>query len=296
MSEFLFSRRMERLEEEAARARGENVDYLVHDVPDAFRQQVVYALEDAAGSTPTDTWESGLQLTSRSVREFLVREYGVASLAGISDPSADVAAFVKRSADTRGVMDVIGTAVQAGRVYGAAVFNSDDFIERVNGYLRRHKLAYEIVADVVVPKDAEELHQEVVSPTLTLLHGRPGFEGVERQYLEALDELSKGNWSDAVTDANAAVESTLRVLLGYEEGQLPGLLGEARKRGLLGPREDRRLKDFVRGLTALSDARNEKGDAHGGVADEETAWLAIHWAGALILFLVRRASRPDPRG
>jgi hypothetical protein len=146
------------------------------------------------------------------------------------------------------------------------------------------------VDDRVVPKAAEELHEAVVVPTLTLLHGRRGFEGVDAQYREALDELSKRKWNDAVTDANAAAESTLRTILGFDQGQLPDLIAEARKRGMFGDVQEKWLKKAIDGLAALASIRNEEGDAHKyGEADEATAWLAVHWAGALIVYFVQRA-------
>jgi hypothetical protein len=67
------------------------------------------------------------------------------------------------------------------------------------------------------------------------------------------------------------------------------LLGEARRLKIFGDEEDKRLRKFVDGFTALSDMRNEEGDAHGGSSTRETAWLAAHWASALLVFIVERA-------
>ena len=133
------------------------------------------------------------------------------------------------------------------------------------------------------------MHQEVVVPALTLLHGRSRFRAAEKQYREALDELAKGTWADAITDANAAVEVVARTILGYQQGQLPAMLQELRKKGLFGDPQEGRLKKVVDGFAELADIRNKEGDAHGNSSDRGTAWLAVHWAGALIVYLVEQA-------
>lgn len=164
------------------------------------------------------------------------------------------------------------------------------FYERIRAHLREHQLAFDLVGGKIIPKEAEELHSEVVVPALTLLQDRWLFAEVERQYQDALEELSRGKWADAVTDANSAAEQTLRIILGFENGQLPDLLAEARRRDLFGDVQAKWLKKATDGLAALSEIRSEEGDAHkAGTADEATAWLAVHWAGALIVFLVMRS-------
>lgn len=150
-------------------------------------------------------------------------------------------------------------------------------------------MAYDLVEFKVVEKRSEELHTEVVAPALILLHGRSRFADAERQYRDALDELADGNWADAITDASSAVENVLRIILNLSQGTLADLLGHARKQGLFGDPQAARLKKVVAGFTALADMRNEESDAHGNSTDAATAWLSLHWAGALIVYLVQRA-------
>ena len=69
----------------------------------------------------------------------------------------------------------------------------------------------------------------------------------------------------------------LREVVGFPKGQLPGLLDEARRQKIFGDQENRRLRKFVDGFTALSDMRNEEGDAHGNTSSRESAWLGVHW-------------------
>lgn len=295
----LFSQRQATLQEAAARARGEELDGLIDEAPKEFRQQLVYAIRDAA------TWMVGADWEVRNVNRYLINritdhlraEYGLPYLAiPTGENGADLAAFILDRATTPQVMDVIDAVIEVFRAEGrtpelfsCATDGVTKFADTVSRRMKQHKLAYDLVELQVVEKRSEELHQEVVAPALSLLHGRPRFAEAERQYREALDELADGKWADAVTDASAAVENLLRALLGLRQGTLADLLGQARKCGLFGEAQSSRIKKVVNGFTALADLRNEESDAHGNRTDLATAWLGVHWAGALIVYVVQRS-------
>lgn len=295
----LFSQRQAALQEAAARARGEEVDALVDEASKEFRQQLVYAIKDAA------TWLVGPDWQVRNLNRYLINqitdhlreEYGRPYLAvQTGEGGVDLASFIIDRATTPEVMDVIDAVIEVFRREGAqpdlldyAVGALAGFTDTVSRRMRQHKLAYDLIELQVVEKQSEELHQAVVAPVLTLLHGRPRFTAAERQYRDALDELASDKWADAVTDASAAVENLLRAILGLRQGTLADLLGQARNTGLFGAAQSGRIKKVVTGFTALADLRNEESDAHGNRTDPETAWLAVHWAGALIVYIVQRA-------
>jgi hypothetical protein len=286
-----FTKRRKEQEETAARARGENVDYLVEDAPKEFRQQLWYAVDNAAGSL--SSYEFSFL---SSLQRYLCEEYGKPRLAGGADARMDLHKFIVHDASTHELMDVVDSVVlglrgasQDSLMQYTAPRASIAFVETIRRRLREHKMAYDIVEGQAIHKQSEELHVNVVVPALTLLHGRGRFAGAEKQFRDALNELAAGNWADAVTDANATVENLLRTLTGFKQGQLPDLLAEARNRGIFGDPQSARIKKVVNGFSALVDVRNKEGDAHGNTSDEETAWLALYWAGALIVYVVRRA-------
>jgi hypothetical protein len=296
----LFTRRQAAREEAAARARGENVDVLRDEASPEFRQQLVYTISDTA------MWPIGAEWLVTNFQRYLIGQiwhklrvaYGKASLAGFPDKGdGDLARFIIEVATSGQVMDVIDMVIQIYITEGqehaelaqCAYDATQKFLATMSGHMREHKLAFDIVEMQVVSKKSEELHQSVVAPALTLLHSSARFANAEKQYRDALDELAAGNWADAVTDASATVENVLRDILGLSQGALADLLGQARKQGLFGDAQSARIKKVVTGFTALADLRNEESDAHGNTTNPETAWLALHWAGALIVFLVQRA-------
>jgi hypothetical protein len=295
----LFTQRQAALEEASARARGEEVDGLVDEAPTEFRQQLVFAIRDAA------TWPVGPDWQVRNLNRALIdritdhlrEEYGRPYLAIAADKNgADLGSFIVERATTPELMDVIDAVIdvflaegQSAALRSYAADGLARFADTVSRRMKQHKLAYDLVELQVVEKRSEELHQATVAPALTLLHGRPRFAEAERQYRDALDELADGKWADAVTDASAAVENLLRAILGLRHGALADLLGQGRLRGLFGDAQSARIKKVIGGFTALADVRNEESDAHGNQTDPATAWLAVHWAGALIVYLVQRS-------
>jgi hypothetical protein len=293
----LFTKRQKEREETTARARGEPGGYLVREAPQEFRFQLWIALERAAsgGQFEIERGWSRSQVLGR-VHLNLIEEYGRGRLSRNRDSigqEKDLEQFVLRDASTEQLMDVVDAVPAAveGTFGGTGVtyVKITEFRDTISHRLREHKLSFDIVEGVVVEKDAEELHHKVVSPALTLLHGRPRFALAEKQYQDALNEATSGNWAKAVTAAYAAVEIALREILDMPDGYGTALLDQGRRRGLFGERDHQWVQRFVDGLKALPDLRNQRGDAHGRDADRAAAWLAVHWAGALVVYLVERA-------
>lgn len=165
----------------------------------------------------------------------------------------------------------------------------EGLVQGVNEVLRQHRISVRLVNGRMVDFASEELHTEVVAPTLRLLSGRPGWEDVERAYQDALQEDDPG---DAVTDAGTALQEALKVV-GCGGNSLGRQLGDAKRRGLLAP-HDKNLSEAIAGLIVwVSADRSETGDAHKRTkATEADAWLTIHVVGALI----HRLAGGQPRG
>jgi hypothetical protein len=301
----LFSKPVAAKQEAEARAAGQQVDYLTRNIPKEFRVKLWFALLDLA-STPNHYGRDRHTEVLSVLCQRLLRDYGRARLSsarrtwtGDAGDVSDLQLWVVSEANPEELMDVIEYGALVAELVGVTVGRSlnemDDryaaFHAVIKNAFHEHKLAWDLVDLRVVERDSALLHNDVVARVLTLLHGQRGYVAVEKQFHDALDELADHNWADALTDANAAVEIALRAVTGHQQGQLPDLLHEARRRGLFGSAEDTRLRKFLTGLTALSDMRNAEADAHGNTSSEESAWLAVHWAGALIVFIVERADR-----
>jgi hypothetical protein len=160
-----------------------------------------------------------------------------------------------------------------------------NFTSTVNTVLREHRISFELIGQEMVPLASQELHTELVAPTLRLLSGRAGWDKVETAYQDALRELADGKPGDAITDAATALQEAL-VALGCEGNALGRLAKSARAKGLLGP-HDALVTDMLHKLIDwVSADRSVKGDAHQATRPSvEDGWLAVHIVGALILRL-----------
>jgi len=155
----------------------------------------------------------------------------------------------------------------------------------VNEVFNSHRIAFRFVQGEVVPLSSDELHVEVVEPTLRLLHGRKDLDKAHDAYLKALKEISNEDAPDAITDAGTALQETLTAL-GCQGNQLGDLLKDAKKQGLLGA-HDQKLITGIENFGAWASAeRSQSGDSHkSSEAPLADAWLMVHVVGALIVRL-----------
>ncbi len=279
-------RRLRLQEIEAAEAQGgsfwsESIDQdarvgLLHAYTNAPRQ-----FHDRTGSYP-NVWDS--------LRALLLVEFDqLRSLAGGAISQVDVEAFFLNNDD------LTATAVIEG-MHLTLIEKLDDeavrgFEKIVNALFEERRISFELVNGLVVEKESQELHSEVVAPTLRLLSGRAGWESVEGAYQAALGELHGGDPADAITDAGRALQLTLE-LLGCSGSKLGPLIASARSLGLLAP-HDSQLENALVGMMHWASAdSSKKGDRHvDSDAVKEDAWLTVHVVGALILRLVAGTER-----
>ena len=136
-------------------------------------------------------------------------------------------------------------------------------------------------------RQARELHQAVVVPTLTLLGGKERFAGAEKAYQDALHQIHDGNPENGITDAGTALQEVLKAL-GCKGNALNPLAVSAQKKGIL-VGHDTKLINWVEG------DRSNTGDTHNAApASPEDAWLTVHIVGAIILRVAQDTPRPPP--
>jgi hypothetical protein len=162
--------------------------------------------------------------------------------------------------------------------------------EDINHLFDRHRFGYRLARGEIQQIGSPVLSEVIVGPALLAVQ-RPGWEHVERSFREAvLHQRRSDEGADALTSAASAVESALKAA-GYK-GATMGDLASAYRRSPPGagfsPAFGERVVDLLVQLVAW---RSESGDAHGkapgaaatppkGLVD-----LAIHWAGAFIVYL-----------
>jgi hypothetical protein len=143
----------------------------------------------------------------------------------------------------------------------------------------------------ILPVSSPVLQEETVAPALRIL-GDPRFANQANDFDHALRSLRGGDYSTSIHKAGNAMEGVARVLL-EEAGLHPGrnawggLRTELAKRGIIPP-----FLDQILGQETAT-IRNQGGIGHGAgidppIASAEEAGLAVHVAGAVIVYLTAR--------
>jgi hypothetical protein len=170
----------------------------------------------------------------------------------------------------------------------------------VNALFDRHRFGYRLHEGQIVKVGSPALSEVVIGPAL-LAAKRPGWEEVERSFREAIAHQRGGvdENDDALTSANAAVEAALKAA-GFKGANLGPLVKDFRKSTHI-PAELKGVPEALDSLIGRSGAlRSSHGDAHGKAADaapvpQALVDLAIHWAGAFIVYLGEAVSTDQRR-
>ena len=106
----------------------------------------------------------------------------------------------------------------------------EDRVADLNRIFREEGIGYRHVDGRLVRFDGEITHAEAMVPALAALaNGR--FGEADREFDEALEDFGRGDYRGALTNANAAFESVLKVVTG-KEGVAGDLIKAARSQGL----------------------------------------------------------------
>jgi hypothetical protein len=166
-----------------------------------------------------------------------------------------------------------------------------DWAAAVNQIFNSHRVAYKFADGRAVPLASEELHTAIVEPVIQLLHGRPDLNAAQDAYREALQEISRNNAANAITDAGTALQETLTTL-GCSGNALGPLIADARRQQIFGRHDEKLVDGIGKFLDWVSADRSENGDSHHASGVElDDAWLMVHIVGALI---VRLTGPPRP--
>jgi hypothetical protein len=168
---------------------------------------------------------------------------------------------------------------------------SEIFESTIAVILREHRIKFELIDGHMVEFSSRALHVDVVAPVLTLLGGDKKWASTEKAFQDALEELSKGEAGDAITDAGTALQEVLTAL-GCTGNALGPLIKSARSSGKIAPHDSPLLDSVERVMHWVSADRSEKGDAHtSAMPTLDDAWFTVHVVGAIIL----RLTKPGPR-
>jgi hypothetical protein len=259
---------------------------LVHDeVPPKFRTALWYMLFQPQ-SKARERYIESVELLARPYFGWPGGENTTTFVATAS--TDDLLSFVEIARERAG--HSYNNTAYSERPHRKDVLVLSDFEERFNHLCERHRFGYRIENGNVHMVGSPVLEREVVGPALLAVQ-RPGWDQVEKSFREALNHQRGGETDDALTAAHAAVEAALKAV--GMSGPFTMMTKQFRSSALVPSylqKTPDALDSFI-GLLARSNAvRSAAGDAHGKVSGSDEvpqalADLAIHWAGAFIVFL-----------
>jgi hypothetical protein len=169
---------------------------------------------------------------------------------------------------------------------------SEQFQHLMNQIMEEGRLPWRMANGKIFPVDL--ICEEIIGATYGLLH-ETGFSGALQEFDKAKVDLTTADYEGAITNANLAVESVCKVVLGVQKlkpGELYHALVDS---GLVPNYYEGFLKAFEEHiLRCVAIMRNqEPGAGHGrGVQTEkvpfERAELAVNLSAVLINFLIKQ--------
>lgn len=212
-------------------------------------------------------------------------------------PKYQLGAHLERCSDFE-VLDLIDGTVQkatdlltAGLVMGDISDDIDAITNRFNEICEEEGIGYRWSEGELIRFDSATTHELAIEPAMTLLSD-PKYSNADAEFRRALECYRSGAWRDAITNANAAFESVLKVATGRPNDTAASLIAEARRQGLLPAYTEGAAEGLGKVMNLVPAVRGQQGSSHGlgdrdAEADEALARLVVSTAAAFIVFVAR---------
>ncbi|AAZ26604.1 STM4504/CBY_0614 family protein [Colwellia psychrerythraea] len=205
---------------------GETPDvYQYEDIPQKLKVQIVHIIKQTVGTNASYGREGYSETVYHDIHEILCKEYGVFSLAKISNISDFNAVYnhFLDSGDIDECLDVIELTFkfidihvrkkqyQFSREEGTTQLAEDAVIE-LNQRFKDEGVGYEFVSGEIIKIDSQFIHSEVVKPALYILQGDAIFAGARNEFLSAHTHYRSQRYKEALVDCLKSFESLMKAI------------------------------------------------------------------------------------
>jgi AbiJ N-terminal domain 4 len=162
---------------------------------------------------------------------------GVANTQAALDAERQLPAHLERCTDFE-VLDLIDATMQKlrERLTYEAGWQGQQLREQIavqlNTICEEEGIGYRLVDEELIRFDDGVAHELAIEPALQLLAAR-NFRNADGEFRRSLECYRAGHWRDAITNANAAFESVLKIATGQSKGTAGQLIATARSQGLI---------------------------------------------------------------
>jgi hypothetical protein len=174
----------------------------------------------------------------------------------------------------------------------------DDVISELNARLREAAVGYEFTEGVMIRKDSEIVHRDVVIPALQLLKN-PRFVAADKEYREAHEAFRYGRLEDCIVNCGKALESVLKVIGAARSWKVKDtdpaskLIRAAVEAGFLAQHSETSLNHLAGLIESSTPTVRNKMGGHGAgatprIIPAHLAAFQLHQTAAVILFLAEQ--------
>jgi len=188
-------------------------------IPKELRVQVIHIWGDAIGNPSLE----GPKRVYLALHRLLGREYGVFYLSRNLYRKSDfnhLREFLLSCEDYARVCDVIELSFrvienfakhEAYQRDAKTTVTPKEAIDELNGRFLEHGIGYQYECGVLIRKDSELLHSEVVRPAFQLLNDKR-FAGANDEFLKAHEHCRHRRWKETLNECLKAFESTMKCI------------------------------------------------------------------------------------
>ena len=266
-------------------------------IPIAVRNRIWMLLQEFS-ETWYETTETGWNYNVNSMEDVTYRlksEHGFEELKTYTKDkerkivSGDLESFLLRGTSPPLVFDVLELYYNTTPKDKKTVFQS-----KINDIFTESDLPWRMAEGEIFPVDSIYVEENILRQSQELLKNVK-FYGVLEEFQKARTDLINGDYQGAIQNANLAVESTIKSILGIDKAKPGELFRKLIDSELIPEYYNGFLSAFEENiLRCVAIMRNEeKGAGHGqgseiNIIPEELAELGVHLSGVLIHFLVKR--------
>jgi len=262
-----------------------------------IRQKMIYCMREY------NRWYGYNQQDSifhDDLRQLLLKNYGDTSLkAYVEDvfkETNDIEQFIL-STKPEYVLDAI-------EVYSSLIDKPGvrvNFHKECNSIFKSENSPFRVLDGYVIKLDSAFLESEILNKAYELLKDS-NFEKACKDFLNARNNLTAGDYSGTIFEANNAIESTLKKILNREKGEQGDLKKWLMKSGII-PDYFQGFCDHFEGLIQSAFTIANESSRHGqkeipdkkNQIDYAVASFFLHLSGTLIVFIMERYQDTLPK-
>ena len=207
---------------QAAENAGKPVIYTQNHLPEVFRTQVIWILNDVMGCAHIPKGSARrsapFYLHWESAHNTLTREMGTRTLVLKGyDHVEDCQAFISGKPNVDDVLSLIELLFrEVETVKSPFKLSADDAIKELNHRFLEHGIGYQYQSGMIISCENQYLHEEAVEPAIALLHGE-NFSGPLQEFMDAHAHYRRGENKEAIAGAGNALESTMKAICKSRE-------------------------------------------------------------------------------